>query len=81
MLRQFLDEADVGGREQVHRRALLDLLGQLAGGAEVEDDLVAGFRLELPADLAEGVRQIGRGRDGQRDRLPRRACTLAASQT
>ena len=68
LLLQLFDVADVGGREQVHRRALLDLLRQLAGGAEVEDDLVAGLRFELLADLAEGVGQVGGGRHGERDR-------------
>ena len=80
LLLQLVDVADIGGRKHVHRRALLDLLRQLAGGAEVEDDLVPRLCLELLADLPEGIGQIGGRRHGERDRLLRGREGLTACQ-
>ncbi len=54
---------DVGGGEQIERRALAELLGEQPGRAEGEHRLDPGAGLERGADLGERAGQVGGGRD------------------
>jgi hypothetical protein len=63
------DEGFVGGEEHLDRAALLDLAGDVAGGAEGEPHLLPGLRPELGCDLCQGELQVRGAGDQRRLRL------------
>ena len=65
-LGELLDARVVGGEQRLERRAALDLMHEIAGGAVGDLHALAGLLLEALGDLVERVAQARRRGDGRR---------------